>query len=83
MGILILKDTKPIGADRVEHLPSDTMLVCPQCGNDRLEASEAKEVWQGGARKQDRWCKGCGHQWVTVLAPRFQAELIPFTTSRA
>lgn len=80
--VLILIDTKPLPADRVEHLPSDTSLFCPACGGGRLEATEAKEVWKDGARQQDRWCLECGHRWVTVLPPRFQAELVPFTTTR-
>ncbi len=81
--MLFLTDTKPIPAHRVEHLPSDTMLVCPHCLSRHLEATSAKEVWQNGARQQDRWCVDCGHRWMTVLPPRFQAELIPFTTRRA
>ncbi len=82
MSILILTDTKPITADRVEHLPCDTELVCPQCGSRRLEATAPKEVWKNGARQQDRSCLPCGHRWVTVLPPKFQAELVPFTTTR-
>lgn len=82
MSVLILSDNKPIEASRVEHLPSDTDLVCPQCEGAQLRAAEAKEVWRAGARQQDRWCEDCGHRWITVLPPRFQAELIPFTTSR-
>lgn len=82
MGILILLPTKPIPAHKVEHLPSDTMLVCPDCEGRRLKATPAKEVWKDGARQQDRWCLDCGHSWVTVLPPRFQAELIPLTTQR-
>ncbi len=82
MTLLILSDTKPIGADKVEHLPSDTSLACPECEGQKLQATAPKEVWKGGARQQDRWCLACGHRWVTVLPPRFQAELIPFTTQR-
>ena len=83
MSLLILKDTKPIGADRVEHLPSDTSLACPKCGGQHLKATAPKEVWKHGARQQDRWCLDCGHSWITVLPPRFQAELIPFTRRRS
>ena len=82
MGLIILKDTRPISADRVEHLPSDTLHACPECEGTRLKARAPREVWKGGARQQDRWCLACGHCWVTVLPPRFQAELIPLTTTR-
>jgi len=83
MGILIMTDSKPISADRVSRLPSDTDMICPQCESSKgLRATEAKEVWRDGARQQDRWCVECGHRWVTVLAPKFQAELIPLTTTR-
>jgi len=80
--ILILSNTKPISAERVEHLPSDTMLVCPQCEGQKLDATAPKEVWKNGARQQDRWCLACGHRWVCVLPPRFQAELIPLNSQR-
>lgn len=82
MTFLILQDNKPIEANRVEHLPSDTMFACPECESTQLKAAEAKEIWSGGARQQDRWCEECGHRWITVLPPRFQAELIPFTSQR-
>ncbi len=82
MSILILTDTKPISADKVEHLPSDTVLACPNCEGQKLKATAPKEVWKHGARQQDRWCLDCGHRWITVLPPQFQAELIPLTTRR-
>ncbi len=82
MGILILTDTKPISADRVGHLPSDTTYACPQCEGQHLKAMRAKEVWKDGARQQERFCLDCDHRWITVLPPRFQAELIPLTTRR-
>ena len=82
MAILILNDSKPIEAGRVGNLPSDTMMVCSNCENTNLKAKPAREVWAGGARQQDRWCLDCGHQWVVVLPPIFQAELIPLDTQR-
>ena len=82
MAVLILNGTKPISCHQVEHLPSDTAFICPHCGSQKLKATEAKEVWKNGARQQDRWCVDCGHRWVTVLPPRFQAELVPFTSTR-
>lgn len=82
MAIFILENNKPIPSSKVEHLPSDTLFFCPECNGGELKSGEAREVWKRGARQQDRWCLDCGHRWVTVLPPRFQAELIPFTTQR-
>ena len=82
MPILILTDSKPIDARRVGNLPSDTMMVCSRCESRNLKAKPAFEVWKHGARRQDRWCLDCGQQWVVVLPPLFQAELIPLDTQR-
>lgn len=62
--------------------PQDTLLACPQCsahkdhlGRPVVQANAPREVWRYGARQQDRWCLACGHRWVTVLPPTYEANV--------
>lgn len=65
-------------------LPSDTWLVCPECGSGMVQAVEPKFTTRFAdegdrtiPRMQDRWCLECQHRWATVLPPLFQAEVRP------
>jgi len=82
--MIILKDMNIKQAKDVRLLPGDTVFACPNCEvtGEALKAGKPSEVWRGGARQQDRWCEQCGHRWTTVLPPKFQAEMIPFTSQR-
>lgn len=57
----------------------ETPLACPLCEAHTFSngvktervvvAAEPRELWRDGARKQDRMCRNCGHQWTSVLPP--------------
>lgn len=89
--LTILVGGRPLDPKRAASalLPLDTLLVCPYCNGQHVEAKTALTTTQFGPRSdlelkglvprmQDRRCLDCGEAWQSVLPPSLYHESNPF-----